>query len=228
MFFGFLDRKKEKKYALSMEILILLEGIGFILSFWVIILSFRKIKDPSIRTLFVIMLGLFILSTALSFSQGRLNDWIRHIPFFGGQLVLFLLVKELIYEYADKKNNSLKQVVPSLFLGGSSYFGIDDFISYLTDQGIQDILTLPLTILVGMYVWVRYPYIQNAALKKALLFFVGGASLLTLIYVLEFFIDAQNLVPFLADFPLKLSGFVLYYLALFCFGMGVGKLSYQK
>lgn len=211
-----------------MEILILLEGVGFVLSFWVIILSFRKIKDPSIRTLFVIMLALFILSTALSFSQGRLNDWIRHIPFYGGQLVLFLLVKELIIEYGNKKNNSSQQVVPALFLGGSSYFGIGDFISYLTDQGIQDILTLPLTILVGMYVWVRYPYIENASLKKALLFFVSGGSLLTLIYVLEFFIDAQNIMPFLVGFPLTISGFALYYLALFCFGMGVGKLSYQK
>lgn len=205
-----------------MEVLLVLEGIGFVLSFFVIVWSFKKVKDQTIRMLFVIMLALFVLSTTLSFSSGRLNDWIAHVPFYGGQLVLFLLIKELISEYGRKSE------VGAWFMGGTSYFGINDWVSYLTDQGIADILTLPLTILAVVYVWVRFQYIENQSLRKALVFFLLGASCLTLVYVFDFFVNSQGVLLQLSGFPLQIGGFVLFYIALLLFGLGIGKLSYKQ
>lgn len=205
-----------------MEVLLVLEGIGFVLSFLVVLWSFRKVKNQTIRMLVIIMLALFVLSSALSFSSAQLNDWIAHVPFYGGQLVLFLLVKELISEYGRKREAA------SWIIGGGAYFGVNDWISYLTDQGIQDILTLPLTILAVVYVGVRFQYIENKSLKKALVFFLLGASSLTMVYVINFFVEAQGVLPFLSGLPIQIIGFVLFYISLFLFALGIGKLAYQQ
>ena len=172
------------------------------------------------RIIFILMLIFFFLSTMLFFPEGRINDWLKHIPFYIGQF-LFYLWLESIFGKVSQSQSQTKEVAAAAALPATG--GLVDWFNFLTDQGLQHIITLPFSILIIAIIRVRFTYISTH-LKSTLNILILAAISLTMIHVGEFVVESQAWLPFLEEW-IEIIEFLWYYLGLGLFAFGVKKLA---
>lgn len=194
--------------------------ISFVLTFAVTLWGIKKLVKGKIRINFILMLIFFFLSTMLFFPEGRVNDWLKHIPFYIGQF-LFYLWLESIFGNPSQSQSQTKTIVAAAALPATG--GFVDWFNFLTDQGLQHVITLPFSILIIAIVRVRFAYIPTH-LKSTLNILVLAALSLTMIHVGEFVVESQAWLPFLEEW-IEIIEFLWYYLALGFFAFGVKKLA---
>jgi hypothetical protein len=192
--------------------------ISFVLTFVVALWGIKKLGPGKGRIIFSFMLGSFFLSAMLFFPEGRINDWLKHIPFYFGQLLFYFWLENIFGKTSRTQAGGLAQAVVVPTTGG-----FIEWFNYLTDQGLQHILTLPFLILIVAVIKVRFGYIQSN-LKTTLNILLLAATALTMIHVGEFVVESQNWLPFLVEWIEQIE-FLWYYLALGLFALGVKRLS---
>ncbi len=193
--------------------------ISFILTVAVIVWGVKKLEAGRGRTIFCAMLIFFFLSTMLFFPEGRVNDWLKHLPFFIGQLLFYFWLVSIFGKSSQPKTKGTAHAVAVPATGGFT-----EWFNYLTDQGLQHIIALPFLILIIAVVRVRYAYIQSSYLKSTLNLLLLAAGFLTMIHVGEFVVESQGWLPFLEKWIEQIE-FVLYYLAIGLFAIGIKRLA---
>lgn len=205
-----------------MDIFLLLKIVALIESIGVCLYAFKKLDNQNMAIIFSIMIFLFFLSVALFFPQGNINEWARAIPFFAAQFILYLVATEFVQMQSDSSQSTTNSSV-ELFIFGipQSYFGISDWFDYLTRQGFQYILSLPLAILVTAYILIRLPYLSDVRIRNTLLVSIMGLGLLTFNQLVVFVVKSQQLLPIFNGLPLYIFEFVCFYIAIGFFGIGI-------
>ncbi len=193
--------------------------ISFVLTLAVALWGIKKLGSGKGRIIFSLMLGSFFLSTILFFPEGRINDWLKHIPFYFGQLLFYLWLENIFGKTSRTQAGGLAQAVAVPTTGG-----FIEWFNYLTDQGLQHIITLPFLILIVAAVRVRFGYIASSHLKTTLNIILLAAASLTMIHVGEFVVESQAWLPFLES-SIEVIEFLWYYLALGLFAISVKRLS---
>ncbi len=204
-----------------MDSLLIFKIISFLATLAVAVWSTPKLAKTKVKVVFVAMLISFFLSTILFFPEGRINDWLKHIPFYFGQFLLYLFLVNIIEAYSpiEKKPQSSPQprlaVLP---------VGFVNWFNFLTDQGLQHVITLPLFFLIVTVVRIQYLYIESPAFKTVLNLFMAAGGALVMIHIGEFVVESQGWLPFLEEL-IEIIEFLWYYLALILIGLGVSKLT---
>jgi len=195
------------------------------MSLWVIIWCVEKIKVQKIVTIFIAMIVSFFLSTVLYFPEGVLNDWYKHVPFFTGQILFYFFLQEVIRFYSESNPTSRGEVyVAAGVSGAASTVGIADWFSFITEEGLQHIITLPLLLMVVIFSRLHFGSIKSKSVKHILNICIFAGFFLTVIHVGEFVVEAQGLLPMLES-SIEIIEFLWYYLALIMFGVSIHKLS---
>lgn len=167
------------------------------------------------------MLIFFFLSTILFFPEGKINDWLKHIPFYIGQFLFYLWLESIFGKTNSQSQSQTKVVAQAATLPAAG--GLAEWLNFLTDQGLQHIITLPFSILIIAIIKVRFDYIPTH-LKSTLNILILAVLSLTMIHVGEFVVESQAWLPFLES-SIEVIEFLWYYLALGLFAFGVKKLA---
>lgn len=219
-------------------IFIFLKISSFLLTFGTCIWGWKRIKDNQVRILFCIMLLFFFLSTILFAHESLLDTWIKHILFYIGQFFFYLFIVSLISYYEKPTSNQHTSLFSkNLFstkdkslvaLGVTSMTnsGIKDWIDFITDQGIQHMLALPLLLLIITTIEMKYIFLKSNALRAALNTFMFAAAALMLIHLMEFIVESQKLLSFLDGDINEILEFCWYFLGLFFFVRGIYQLKH--
>lgn len=194
--------------------------ISFVLTFAVTVWGIKNLGAGKSRIIFSLMLIFFFLSTILFFPEGRINDWNKHIPFYIGQLLFYFWVASIFGKSSQGQSETKTMVAAALPATG----GFLEWFNFLTDQGLQHVITLPFLILIIAIIRVRFAYIQTAYLRSTLNILIAAALCLTMIHVGEFVVESQNWLPFLVEW-IEIIEFLWYYLALGLFAIGVKRLA---
>lgn len=216
---------------------IILKTISFLLTLGICLWSWKKLGKGRMRMLFCIMLAFFFLSMVPLSANNILDTWLKHIMFYIGQFFFYLFVVALIAGYDKSSNNAFETSTPkNPFTGGKggvvavagmtsmTYLGVREWIEFITDQGIQHILTLPLLLLIITTIEIRYIFVTSKTFRSMLNTFVLAATSLMAIHFMEFIVESQELIPLLDGNPSEILEFGLYYLGLFFFIRGVSQL----
>lgn len=206
---------------LFVDDLFIYKVISFILTFAVTLWGIKKLRAGKGRIIFSLMLIFFFLSTILFFPEGKINDWIKHVPFYIGQ-ILFYFWLESIFNQPSQGQSQTKTMAQAGVLSAAG--GFTEWFNFLTDQGLQHVITLPFTILIIAIMKVRFAYIESSHLRFTLNIFILAVLSLTMIHVGEFVVESQNWLPFLEEW-IEIIEFLWYYLGLGLFAIGVKRLA---
>ncbi len=216
---------------------IVLKTISFFLTLGTCLWCWRRIENKRIKVLFCTMLVFFFLSTVLFASENIVDTWLKHILFYAGQFFFYLFIVALIANY-DKstgetheasfpKNpftNKGRKTLVAMGVTNMTNSGIKDWVDFITDQGIQHMLALPLLLLIIATIEMRYIFIATNAFRSVMNTFMLAASALMSIHLMEFIVESQKFVPFLDGDINEIVEFAWYYLGLFFFIRGIHKL----
>lgn len=214
---------------LAANLIAIFKSVNALLVAGLIAVGLRKLRSRAQKITFTAML-LFFLSSTLFFSEeGLANDWTKHSLFYIGQLFFYFFLSNLIKSYF--KNEEIKEdsarrgaghaVAPAVIAVPLSF---TDWFSFLTQQGLQHILTVPIFLLIVTIVRIQYLSIESKHFKQALNLFLWAALALLLIHIGEFMIESQELIPSLAE-KSEFIEFLWFYLGMLLFYMGMKKLS---
>lgn len=197
------------------------------MSLWVIIWCVEKIKVQKVVTLFIAMIVFFFVSTIFYFPEGVLNDWYKHIPFYAGQILFYFFIQEVIQHYGNSKVPSRENWYHIVAAGAPVTVSHEfvDWFTFVTLEGLQHIITLPLYILIVVFARLHFGSIKSDSLKHVLNICILAGFFLTIIHVGEFIVEAQGLLLFLDGNPIEIIEFLWYYVALLLFGLSIHTLS---
>lgn len=213
---------------------VILKTINFLFTLAICLWSWKKLGNKRVRLLFCFMLAFFFLSTVLFGADSLSDTWLKHILFYIGQFFFYLFVVALIAGY-DKSSNDAFDVSTAknpftgdgrgaLAVAGMTSMtdsGVGDWIDFITDQGIQHMLTLPLLLLIITTVEIRYVFVTSKAFRSVLNTFMFAAAALMTIHLMEFIVESQKLIPFLDGDLNEVLEFIWYYFGLFFFVRGI-------
>lgn len=215
-----------------MDIIILLKFISGILTFLLLFFSWRLTIDKKAKVLFSLMLLFFLLSVILFFPEGYISDWLKHIPFFIGQLLFCIFLWHCINHFMIDKDQSPAQGSVAQYvagLGAGSYKIVEDtssdWFGFITQQGVQHIIALPFLFLIISLIRVQYNFISSHQNKSILNMFLAAGVCLTIIHIGEFVVESQNWIPALEGETIEIIEFMWYYSALFLFFFALKRLN---
>lgn len=214
------------------HLIVIFKIVNAILIAGLIVIGLRKLQSRPQKITFTIMLLFFLFSTLFFNEKGGLNDWLKHVLFFIGQFFFYLFLSYIIRLYFKKEEQKessqheradMPHIPPPAMTAG---FGISttNWFAFLTEQGLQHILVVPIFFLIVIVVRVQYLSIESAHFKKVLDLFLYAATSLLMIHVGEFLVENQKLISSLTD-KIELIEFLLFYLGMLFFYLGMKKLS---
>lgn len=177
------------------------------------------IKDRS-KLLFLAMMLSFTVSTVLFFPEGEINEWVKHAPFYLGQLLLFLFVHSLGDSKKEKKpalikSAAVKPVAVAIGLGATE--------AQVITSGTEHILAAPLFLLLGFSLLLKLVFTKHKQTKIMVLYFLLASMALTMIHVVEFFVESKGFIQFLHGEPVEVVELLWFYLACALFALGLRK-----
>lgn len=190
----------------------ILKIVSGILSLGVVTFAWNRLSGND-RVFFILMIGFFFVSTVYFFSGGVINEWLKHLPFFTGQIFLYFFISSLIKTWQ-------KAPAPSVTL--TAGFVVPTWFALLTKQGLQHILVLPLFLLFWGAISIKGSQLDSK-LRSQLNAWLLGGFFLVLIHIGHFVVEAQEWVPFLNGRPIDIIEFFWYYLAMVTFAIALNK-----
>lgn len=171
----------------------------------------KNIPNKKACVLGGVMLELFVLSTlGLLYPENEVGNWLRHIPFYMGQIVFYFFLRRIITVYENVGGESEDSLAPPKEFT-HQIVGTWGWASFLTQQGLQHILTVPLFFLVLTTVQIYKGIVRSPYLKSCLHLLLIASCFLTMIHIQEFVVHSQHWITFIHHE-------VLQYLELFWFG----------
>lgn len=209
-----------------MEIEEILKLVTVVLSLITIVSAWQKLPTNKTKCIYSIMQILFLLPMVLNFDETATDTWARHIIFYIGQILLFFFLDDLLQIYNKNydsvgKNTPAFTVIP-FAIGTTS--PVQKWFHYLTEQGLEHFLPVPLLFLTLTIIRVRYPQVTNTAIKHALNFTIAAAVSITLIHVGEFVVESQHWIPVLEGEVFEILEHGLFLVGLLFFLAGLLKL----
>ncbi|MEK7519723.1 MAG: hypothetical protein AAB581_00550 [Patescibacteria group bacterium] len=212
-----------------------LKIVNFILTAVVVVWGWRMFPDMRLRMQFGLMFLFFFLSTILFGEEGGRNEWTRHTLFYAGEIFFYLFLVNLIKRYyrEDKPLGSGFVTTtgtyaaaaggPALVSGSDGISWVTGMYEFLTEQGLQHLLTLPLIIIIIYSIDVRWTNMSKT-LRGVVNPFVIAVIGLVAAHVFEFIIESQGFLPILDGEPVEYIEFGCYYFGLIFFAAGMYRL----
>jgi len=185
----------------------------------IVILYFLfKIPNRQAQVFHTLTLVLLLMSQIISYPDERVYEWVSHIPFYISQVCFYHLLDTLIKRYVAFA--SMKHATP-LTKSRISAFGLFPF---LTDQGLQHILALPLFFLIFTMVRIRLLVIKSQNLQTIMSRYVIAGLCFAMIHVAKFLIENQKIVSFVSDAHMEIFGATCFCIGLFYMYLAASKL----
>lgn len=213
-----------------MDIFIILKISNFLFTVFLTGFSLIKLKGTKIKILFVLAVVFFFLSTLTFNGHGLITEWLKHGVFFIGQFLLYLFLNSLVNRHLKERENipgePKKPAIEASSLAVMPLFlsDIGDWFKYSSDQGFHHVLSLPLLILTIGLIRARYVFLESKQFKSVINVFMLAVVFLAMIHIVEFFIENQNILPFLKGDIVEIIEFILFYLGFSLLGIGLIKL----
>lgn len=208
--------------------------VSLILIFWL----WSKIPNTKVKSKLVGVISIFTASLVIFSGEGLIYEWSWHVCFYSAQVIFYFFIVELInsFHVREESENQHPNIEPAnmIILGMSMAKGMEtaknpvglrDWFAFLTDQGLQHIITIPLFFLIITLIKIQRAYIQTPQYRSILNIFLVGEAMLVMIHVGEFLIESQKLIPQLNGYPNEILEFVWFIMAILSFALGVKKLS---
>ncbi len=204
--------------------------VGVLLLTGLVVTGLRKLHSRAQKIAFTLMALFFLASTFFFGEEGAFNEWAKHILFFAGQLFFYLFVYYLIRfhvaEQENKRDFDRPTAPPGAFVAGAVLpiqSGLGEWFSFLTEQGLQHILTVPILLLTVAVVRVQYLVLESKAFKSALNIFLWASASFVAIHVGEFMVESQNIIPSLTD-TIEYIELLFFYIGILLLFLGIKKL----
>lgn len=179
--------------------------LTYIVSIGVLVYGIYAIEDNRARWLHVLMMCCFMAPRISDFPIPLWGTWIKHGIFYVGQLFFFLFIRRVIAVYnptpqeidapSSQQPFSTLAVVAGAQAATSTSTTSVNWMQYLTQQGMQHILGLPIFFMIASLIRVQYAFIASALLKSVLNKMLLAAFCLTMLHVTEFTIESQHWFP---------------------------------
>lgn len=209
-----------------MEILDILTILSIITTLALVYYAWKKLASNTLRAYFIIMIVFFILPMVMPFGETRTDTWMKHLLFYNGQFSLYMYLTHLIKSFkpASSENTPTKPP-PSIAVAALiSTQGTESWYNFLTDQGLEHFLALPLLFLIVTVIHIQYQYITDQAFKTVLNLCIAACTTLVMIHVGEFVVESQHILPFMEGDPVEITEFIWYFVALILFWFSIKKL----
>lgn len=198
-----------------------LKQLNVVLATTLVVYAWTILPRRNQRLLFLFMLLAFTISTVLFFPEGEVNEWVKHAPFYIGQVLFFAFVFSLNMSRDDKKLMAKKgktaSTMPALF------FAATQGVQTSNTSGTEHILVAPLFLLIGASLIVKLVVTKQRYMRQAILFFLLAGTLLTMIHVTEFYIESKGYIPLLQGEPVEVVELLWFYGACAFFMLGLRK-----
>lgn len=182
---------------------------------WSVLPRFR------LRVLFLGMMLGFTISTVLYFPQGEINEWVKHAPFYVGQVIFFLFVYSFkassfsTKKAAQRQDRSLK--LPALMLFG----GVELEAVAKPDSGLPHILVLPVFLATGLLIFFKMLTTRLGRFRTIMSYFLFASAALTMIHVVEFIFESHSYFGYLQGASIELLELVWFYVACAFFALAL-------
>jgi hypothetical protein len=184
-----------------------------------------RLPFPYRMKVFLSVSLVFFLSSMLFFGgEGALWEWVKHVFFYAGQIFFYFFIRDTIRAHLKTKNTDL----PHLRAGFALPVFFQDWKKlavYVTEQGIQHFLAVPIYFAVSSIIYAQKSLIASSNVRKTLRFFEFAMLSFVMIHVGEFFVETHGLFPVLEGDPIEGVEFFWYFLSMFLIIFGVKRLA---
>lgn len=163
-----------------------------------IIYGIKIIEDNRARWLHVVMMSCFLGMRIMDIPIPIIGTWIKHSIFYLGLVFFYFFVTRIIKIYGHTQaHTSVTPVTPVLAYSVTHFLQTNNqnphsWAQFITGQGLQHILGLPIFFMVTALIKVQYNFITSNCLKPILDKLIIAAFLLTMLHVSEFVIESQK------------------------------------
>lgn len=195
-----------------MDPIVTLKLFNIILVVFLILCAHKSLKKLKHKVYFDIMLICYLTSTILFFLEGTRNEWLKHLPFYTGQIFFYLFLSALLakkYRF-EKTLKTRVSLLPLFFIVANNppkdiqtHADITNgWLEFVTTQGLQHMLTLPFFVLIASTVRVYSREIPRKLRPIGNYFLLAGLAL-TMIHIGEFLVESHGLFPKLNGDPIE-------------------------
>lgn len=197
--------------------------LNVIIASLLVVYGWSIFKGAQLRILFLGMMLSFTVSTVLFFPEGEIDEWLKHAPFYAGQLLYFFFMMQISLTSSNNRPKDLKKSMPiGIFLGGMGTIKSQ----VLAERGIQHILAAPIFLIVALVMLLRVFSLSSRTLQVVIGYFLVAGASLSMIHVAEYMVETRGLLPVIHGEAIELIELVWFYLACSLFALGLRK--YKK
>ncbi|OGD31832.1 hypothetical protein A3C91_00200 [Candidatus Azambacteria bacterium RIFCSPHIGHO2_02_FULL_52_12] len=203
-----------------MDIFLPFKIVSFLASAGTVFFALRMLSGAKLKALLTISIAFFFLSTILFSDADTIGEWDKHLLFYAGQLFLFFFMTALVKGKTNVGGGLAGFVLPFSFSDTTR-----DFFGYITEQGVQHLITIPFAVIAVTTISSRLIVAEAPDTKPAIRFFFLALFSFAMIHTAEFFIESQGFFPFLDGTGVEMMEFLFYYLALLSLSAGLKEMS---
>lgn len=198
-----------------------LKQLNVILASLLVVYGWSIFKGARLRILFLGMILSFTVSTVLFFPEGEIDEWLKHAPFYTGQLLYFFFMLQISLTISNNSRpKDVNKVMPiGVFLGHIGTIKSQ----VLAERGIQHILAAPIFLIVALVMFIRVISVSSKTLRVAIGYFLIAGASLSMIHVAEYLVETRGLLPLIHGEAIELIELVWFYLACGLFALGLKK-----
>lgn len=201
----------------------ILKQINVALACIVVLYAWAVFTTLHARVLITLLIVMFTASTGLYFPEGYTNEWLKHAPFYIGQLCYALFLLAFVNTQKLPRWESIINLLPYVILFIVLGSGTIISLSALEHHGVQHILAAPFFFISVVVASFKYQLMPKTGRPKAFYYFVLSGLALTFIHVTEYVFETKNLAPSLSGEIIELFEFIWFYIALAIFSLGIAK-----
>lgn len=194
-----------------------------------IVLSFKALgKNRSGAYMFSGMVIFFFFSSVFFGNLGIAEEWAKHLLFYTGQVFSFGFLHSMI-EYYRSRHLTDEGTAPSI--KPSSYgiipvVGASSLTNFLTEQGLQHFLVLPITFLITTYISVKKSILESQDFRDTLDFFMAALFAFAMVHFFELAVESQKWLPSLEPFQ-EFIEFGWFFIGYALCGIGLARVRNQ-
>ena len=202
-----------------------LKQLNVVVGSVLVVYAWSVLVKPVHRLLFLMMMLFFTVSTVLFFPQGEVNEWLKHAPFYIGQVLFLLLMHVLDFSQPatvqKRAGTSLKSVkVIAIGVGVA-----EPSVVTARDSGLQHILVVPLFVVLGFTLLMKMARSHSKPARLVIGYFLMASASLTMIHVFEYFVESKDYVPFLQGSGVEMVELFWFYLSCVLFWLALKRYS---
>ena len=202
-----------------------LKQLNVVVGSVLVVYAWSVLVKPVQRLLFLTMMLFFTVSTVLFFPQGEVNEWLKHAPFYIGQVLFLLLMYVLDFSQSATGQKRAEASLKSIGVTAIGVGATEPSAATARDSGLQHILVVPLFIVLGFTLLIKMTRSHSKQACLVIGCFLLASASLTMIHIFEYFVESKDYVPFLQGSGVEMVELFWFYLSCVLFWLALKRYS---